>query len=134
MNEMTTKRTWYYEEYPLNTVMAAEKRIDSLLLKAELDLVVSCASQCTAYTELNGKNGVRLYVARKKKYDSEHGCYAYDVQLLDDELRVLESVHYRQAASGDAGFGISEYVRCEDGYSVEPLMHLALTVLRKTSR
>ena len=126
--------TNYYHEWPLKTVIAAEKKIDSLITKEELRLVCECADQCPAYAEINGKNGTKLYVARKKNWNSKHKCYQYHAQLLDKDLNVLESVQYRQAVKGDAGFGIGEFVRCEDGYYVEPLMHMALTVLRRTGR
>lgn len=124
--------TYFYEELPLNQVIAAEKLIESKIHKEELRLACECATQCTAWTELNGKNGVKLFVARATDYDNEIQDYRYKVQLLDEDLNVIEQVVYRKAIKGDFGDGLSEYVRYDDGYCVEPLMHIAATVIRRT--
>ena len=122
--------TYYYQELPLKMVIAAENKIGHLLRAEEAKLACDCDSS-PAYAKLSGKNGVELYVARKRRYDSEHKCDSYFVQLLDADLNVLESVQYRQAVEGDAGFGMGDYVR-NDGYYIEPLMHIAVTAIRKT--
>lgn len=125
---------YYIEELPMDMVIAAEKLIEKKLQQDEVKLAVGCATQCTAYATLDGKNGVKLYVARKHQYNSITKDYDYHVQLLNEDLEVLESVKYRKAVAGDFGYGISEYVRCSDGYCVEPLTHIAMTVIRRTSK
>ena len=126
--------TYYIEELPVAMVLQAEKYIEKKVREDELRLAVECATQCTAYAEFTGKNGVKLYVARATNYNSKLGDYEWTVQLLDSDLQVIESVQYRKAVKGDFGYGISEYVRCRDGYCVCPLTHIAMTMIRRTSR
>ena len=123
---------YFYEGLLLETVVKAEKAIESKIRKDELRLACECATQLPAFAKIEGKNGVILYVARETKYNSNG--YNYHVQLLDEDLKVIESVNYRKAVKGDQGFGIGEYVRCSDGYYTEPLMHIAATVLKKTGK
>jgi len=126
------KMAYFYEELLLDLVIKAQKEIEKRLKADELRLACECATQCTAYAKINGKNGVNLFVARARFYNSKTKDYDYHVQLLDEDLRVLESMRYRKAVTGDWGYGKSEYVRCSDGYPAEPLMHIAATVLKKT--
>ena len=112
----------YYEEIPMDMILATIKELENRLRAEELKLAVECATQLPAYVTLNLKNGEKLYVARAEKWNGKTQKYEYTVQLLDDDTNVLLSTHYTE--EGGQHFN-------DNHYPVEPLFMIAVKIIRR---
>ena len=87
--------TYYIDEIPMKQIIATEKEINKRLYQDELKLACKC-SPVPAFITLNLKNGMTVYVARERRWNSSTKKYMYHVQLLDEDVQVIMSNEYQE--------------------------------------
>lgn len=92
--------TYYYEEIPLNWIIAVEKEIEKRLREKEYELALRCSSLPAYITITMKKTGQKFIVARDRRYlDSryENPGNIYKIQILTEDCeKVIESYTYHE--------------------------------------